>query len=482
MPKTIKKQKKSKVILPILILLILAGGGLGYVYWKQKMQPIPTTASNPLRTSPVRRGSISLSASGSGTLTAGKQQQLNFPTSGTVAELTVQVGDVVTQGQELAKLDKTAVLQASVDLAQQNLDSAQQALDELRQGAAANIANAQLKVASDQKALADAQSALKNKNVARCDQTTTDAYYSKYMIAQKNLTDLGDGGGNQDYYLKIIVPAKNLVAQAYAAYTYCAGYTQYEIDSSHAQLSLAQTQLKQDQDTLDILQKNQGINPTDLAQAENTVTNAQSDLDQAKLTLSEATMTAPFGGTIISVAGAVGDTVGTSAFITIADLANPQIQFSVDETDMDKVAIGEQAQVTFDAIPNRTFTGKVVQINPVLQTSGGYQTLQGLIQLDLSKETSIPTLPVGLTATVELVSAQANNVLLVPIQAVRDIGGGQNAVFVVGADGQPRLKVVQVGLMDSIFAEIKQGLSIGDVVSTGTSQVNNGSGQQNNGQ
>ena len=75
-----------------------------------------------------------------------------------------------------------------------------------------------------------------------------------------------------------------------------------------------------------------------------------------------------------------------ATIVTLADLAHPEIQFTVDETDLDKVAIGEDATVTFDALPERTFTGKVTRINPTLVTVSGYQTVQGTITLDLSKE------------------------------------------------------------------------------------------------
>ncbi len=229
-----------------------------------------------------------------------------------------------------------------------------------------------------------------------------------------------------------------------------------------------------------MLTQNNGINPLDLATAQNKVDNAQMTLDQAKEKLTGGTLTAPFDGTILSVAGKVGDEAGTSAFITIADLAHPQVEFSVDETDMDKVAMGETATVSFDAIPDRTFTGKVIRIYPALVTSGGYQVLQGLIQLDLSKETSTPTLVKGLNATVELVQASAQNVVTIPVQALIDLGGGQYGVMVVGADGQPRMKVVEVGLQDAASAEIKSGLSVGDVVTTGSTAASSASSSSQN--
>ena len=62
-------------------------------------------------------------------------------------------------------------------------------------------------------------------------------------------------------------------------------------------------------------------------------------LTKAQQTLDGVTLTAPFDGVVMSVAGKVGDAVATSAFISIADLAHPQLSFYIDETDLDKLAL-----------------------------------------------------------------------------------------------------------------------------------------------
>ena len=466
-----KGQFARKIWIPILAVLLLAGAGLGYFYWTQKSTTNAQAASTGFKTTTVRKGSITISVSGSGTLIAGQTSSLGFSTSGTVASVKVQVGDQVKKGDVLAQLSDLDQLQASVDTAQQDLISAQQALETLKQNAAANLANAQIAVADAQKAVETAKSALVQKDWTRCDQTTLDAYYYKYTHAQAVLESLGDGGGNSDYYLKVILPQKNIVAQAKAAYESCAGYTDYEVSSSQATLALNQAKLTQAQATLDTLTKNNGVDPIELANDENAVTSAQLALDKAKATLEGATLKAPFDGTILTVAGQAGDNVDTGAFITIADLAHPQIQFSIDETDMDKAAVGEKATIVFDALPDQTFTGKVTRINPALESSGGYNVVTGLIQMDPVDEASAANLRKGLTATVQLVQASAENVLLIPVQALHDLGDGTYSVFVVGSDGQPKMRVVEIGLQDAASVEIKSGLNAGDVVSTGTVQT-----------
>ena len=83
------------------------------------------------------------------------------------------------------------------------------------------------------------------------------------------------------------------------------------------------------------------------------------------------------------------------------------------------------------------------------------------------------TLPIGLNATVEVIGGRANQALLVPVEALREISSGQYAVFVVDpATGEPTLRMVEVGLMDFTVAEILSGLSQGDVVTTGIVATN----------
>lgn len=466
-----KRANARKIWIPILVVLLLAAGGLGYFYFTQKTAATAQAASTGYKTTTVRKGSLTISVSGSGTLVASQSNDLSFSTTGTVASVKVQVGDQVKKGDVLAQLDHLDQLQAAVNSAQQDLTTAQQALDTLKASAAANLANAQITLATAKKAVDTAQSAVVQKNWTPCDQTTIDAYYYKYTHAQAVLDSLGDGGGNADYYLKIILPQKNIVAQAKAAYESCTSYTDYAVSSTQATLALDKAQLATAQTALDTLTKNNGIDPITLATDENNVATAQLALDKAKATLDGATLKAPYDGTILTVSGQAGDTVGTSAFITVADLSHPQIQFSIDETDMDKVAVGETASIVFDALPNDTYTGKVVRINPALESSGGVNVVTGLIQVDLSGQTNKTTLPKGLTATIQLVQASANNVMLVSTQAIHDLGDGTYGVFVVGTDGQPKMKVVEVGLQDAANAEIKSGLSVGDVVTTGTVQT-----------
>ena len=88
-----------------------------------------------------------------------------------------------------------------------------------------------------------------------------------------------------------------------------------------------------------------------------------------------------------------------------------------------------------------------------------------LVELDTSR-TGWDDLPVGSAAGVDVIGGKAENAILVPVEALREISDGEYAVFVMEG-GEPKMKMVEVGLQDLIYAEIISGFKQGDVVTTG---------------
>jgi len=96
----------------------------------------------------------------------------------------------------------------------------------------------------------------------------------------------------------------------------------------------------------------------------------------------------------------------------------------------------------------------------------GVPAVRGVAVLDAESAARPQMLPAGLNAAVEIIGGRTEDALLVPVEALRELGPGEYAVFVM-VDGEPTLRVVEVGLMDFTYAEIISGLEPGDVVSTG---------------
>ena len=138
----------------------------------------------------------------------------------------------------------------------------------------------------------------------------------------------------------------------------------------------------------------------------------------------------------------------------------------MDEFDLDSIVVGYEADVTFDAFADQVFKGTVTYVSPELVSSGNVKYVYGLVSLDMSSYAKPFNLPLGMNATVEVIGGRAEGVLLVPVEALKTIDEGQYGVFVM-ENGVPKLKVVEVGLMDFTSAEIKSGLNLGDEVTTG---------------
>jgi RND family efflux transporter MFP subunit len=204
----------------------------------------------------------------------------------------------------------------------------------------------------------------------------------------------------------------------------------------------------------------------DVETAQLNVAQARRNLESAQMELEDTVLTAPFAGTVTAVEASVGEMVGTSAMVTLADLSEPLVELYLDETDLDLIEVGYEVEVLFDALADYTFTGHVVRVDPVLVEMEGAPAIQALATLENAEGNSRWPLPGGLNATVEVIAGRAENALLVPVEALRELSPGQYAVFVM-MDGAPRMRQVEVGLMDYAYAEIVSGLEQGDQVTTG---------------
>jgi RND family efflux transporter MFP subunit len=237
-----------------------------------------------------------------------------------------------------------------------------------------------------------------------------------------------------------------------------------DVEPDPNELAAAQTKVVQAQAALDSLFV--GPSANEQQAAELNVTQAQLNLESAQRALEDTVLLASAPGTVTAVDAQVGESVGTTAIITLADLAEPQVQFWVEEADMASVAPGNRVDIVFEALPDYSFPGEVLSIDPVLVEVDGTPAVQSYASVDLSAH-PIDLLS-GMNAEVEVVAGEARNAVLAPLQALRELTPGQFAVFVVLPDGELEMRLVQVGLKDFVNAEILSGLEPGELVSTGT--------------
>lgn len=210
---------------------------------------------------------------------------------------------------------------------------------------------------------------------------------------------------------------------------------------------------------LDTLQTNHDVAKARLAKA-------KADLDYAKAQLSYATIKAPISGTIASVTTQEGETVAAGlnapTFITIIDLGRLEVNAYVDETDVGKISIGQDAIFTVDTFPDTDFFGKVAAIYPraVLQENVvNYITL-------ISIKDSAGKLKPDMTANVIITLNKKKGVPAVPSSAVKR-EAGKKYVYVLKGEGRIERREVKTGWKDGSFIEIVSGLKEGEAVVTG---------------
>ena len=470
----------------IILVLIIVGGYLYYQSAQQKSKSA-AAAKSALQTATVRQGSIVISASGTGQVVAAATANLGFPNTGsssnsgngTLTQLNVIVGNQVKVGELLAQEDNTnqaqALAQAKFNLAQLTSPAA----IATAQGAVAtdevNVTNAlqllefdisptvyhwEQEIAADQQNLTNAQlDAQANPSTAAT---------QKVQDAQNTLNyDNQELAAAQIYYTKYYAPEYFTYTSKTTGFRGITPPSDTDIASARAALALAQAQEVQDQDLVTALTT--GVIPdTATGPSLTALKQAQTALQTAQTDFNDTQIISPINGTVTAVNNQIGDTVGSATVITVSDLSRLLLTIYIDESDLSKLAIGEEADAVFNSLPNQTFKGKVTEIVPALTTVDNVPAVQAQVQLDNTTGTA---LYVGLNATVNVINAQANNVLLVPIQALKLLEPGKYAVFVV-QNGNLTLQPVVVGLMDQSFAEIKSGLQSGDVVSTGLAATN----------
>ena len=453
-------RKRVALMVACVVVAIAAVGG-GWYYYTEYVQAQATNGEEVLQTTTVRRGSLIVAGSGTGTLVPKAELQLSFSSGGLLTEVLVQVGDKVQAGDVLARVDDTES-QAQVADAETNLRLAELQLAELTGTPdAAELAAAQYQLSSAQEALEDLLDGPSPEEILieQADLATAEMALQQAQAAYDGISWRPDAA----------MSSQALELQSATA-DYDRAKANYDLAMaapSAEEIASARANVAQAQASLNSLLN--GTTAADLETAQLNVEQARRSLESARLALEDTGLTAPIAGTVTAVAASAGEMVGTSAMVTLADLSEHLVEFYLDETDLELIAVGYEVEVTFDALPDSVFGGHVISVDPALVEVSGAPAIQALAKLEPEEEQSgvLATLPTGLNATVEVIAGSAENVLLVPTEALREIAPGEYAVFVV-VDGQPQMRQVEVGLMDYSYAEIVSGLEQGDLVSTGT--------------
>jgi len=217
-----------------------------------------------------------------------------------------------------------------------------------------------------------------------------------------------------------------------------------------------------------------------LAARQAAVVKAEVALKQAQRNLSDATLVAPFAATIARVDMTVGEPADNAAIIALVDLSSFHVDVPVDELDIAQVTPGQRVTIALDALPDAEIGGAVTRIAPeATRSEQGTTTYAVTVTLDEGSDGVRP----GMTAVVDIVTAEKTDALLVPRRAVRSEGGKSYVLISTGgapvpgdAPGQfvpaSERREIALGLSNAEFVEVRSGIEPGqellvqDVVST----------------
>ncbi|MFN3933130.1 efflux RND transporter periplasmic adaptor subunit [Parvibaculum sp.] len=192
-------------------------------------------------------------------------------------------------------------------------------------------------------------------------------------------------------------------------------------------------------------------------EALNDFKSAEAEVAATKTALDKATITAPFSGIIGLRQVSVGQFLTPGQPIaTLAEVDNLRIDFQVSEVFLTQIRQGQEAVVTFDALPGKTYRGTISAVDPVVSIDGRSLSVRALIRNDENE------LRPGLFGRVEIVTQTRDSILL-PESAIVASPQGGSAVFEV-LDGHAKMIPVRIGERRPGAVEILEGVSAGDTV------------------
>ena len=227
-----------------------------------------------------------------------------------------------------------------------------------------------------------------------------------------------------------------------------------------------------------------GLSGDDLTEsiqsASESLRSAEISMQNLQDTMNNYTITAPISGTIIEKDAKVGDAVKTGDTLCIVyDLSYLEMNINVDELQISSISVGQQVQITADAVPDKTYVGTVTRVSMKGASNGGTTTYPVSIRID-----DTDGLRPGMNANAEIVVAKANNALVVPNAAVvrgsyvlvtKDSPSAANADTAMEAPEGFVYVPVKTGVSDDDYTQIVSGIQEGDTIGYDPSSVSSDS-------
>lgn len=416
-------------------------------------------------TVPVTAQNVTLRITASGKVVPVQSVNISPKNPGVVAQLYVEQGDRIQQGQIIARMD-VGDIPAQIQQYQANLAQAQAQLEQARAGSRPQeIAQARARLAQAEAQLAAARAGNRDQeigqaqaqvNSARAQVKLTQARVNRY----RELTQQGATSQDQlEQYITEDQRAKANLAEAEKRLSLLqTGSRSEEIDQREAAVTEARAAL--------VLLQN-GSRLEEIAQRQAAVKAAQAQLKAAQVRLEDTIIRAPFAGIVTQKYANIGAFVtpttsaSTSASATsssiVAVARGLEVLAQVPEADIGRIKQGQEVEIVADAYPDRVFKGRVRLIAPEAVVEQGVTSFQVRVAL----ETGTDKLRSGLNVDLTFLGDRLSDALMLPTVAIVT-EKGKTGVLVPDAKNKPQFREVTVGAQVKDQTQILSGVQVGD--------------------
>ena len=414
------------------------------------------------RTAEVAEGPLQIFVTGTGKLEPEAQAALSFRVAGTLGNLNVAVGQQVAAAQVLAELDP-ASLDPTLVAAEADLITAQQTLEDLLAGPTEQqLAQAELAVATARDGQHDAEYRWSVQQEGRRASSSTIRGAEAGLVLAEQKLDQAKANYDQFSGLPSDDPVRALaLTQLVAAeqgrdaalrnLNWLTGHpTEIQQAMLDAELHTATANLAQAEEDLAELQA--GPDPQAVAAADARERAARSLVDQARLI-------SPIDGTVMAINHRPGDSIVPGEVeIVIAGLSKLHVDTMVDELDIALLDLGQEVEITLDALPDLILVGQVAGID--LVPAAGSAQYPVRVELE-GPESGVR---VGMTAALSILVAQRESALLIPNWALGTDPATGDVIVTVYRGEAREVRVVTLGLRNETYSEVLSGLEPGEVV------------------
>jgi len=345
--------------------------------------------------------------------------------------------DLGKNGQEMMNASIT-----SSSFSQSDIDSKATTFSSITSTAQSNYNTIKSTIASIQKLTDPALKKAQSTNTINAKkQSITDAEFTLSKLTNDTATKL-----------------QNDLDKLYSDKEYAMSNYDAQIKQKNLDIESAKSNLEYTKESLKVLRA--WATAVEVSTARNNVAKQKLALDNARKNLDKYELTAPFDGTIRKIDFKVGDnlTADEQKFIYVENPNLVEISATLDQLDIVKISLNQQAKIIFDSYPNKEFVGTVSEKDSTPAETSGVTSYTITITLDKWNAEIYSSM----TAKVNILVESKKNIMIIPTSYIEETSGTKYVL--VKDKGQEVKKEVTTGLTDDTNIEITEGLDIGDII------------------